>query len=117
MREARWRDFPPRAVAEDSTDLMPLYIQWISSAGTVLTLSGIWVLPNAVQMRWHGAAEDLYTSATGTWVTSLQDPHESLLELGYVPLTQGMLCADNCAPLMEILYHDHEMLLDVLDCF
>lgn len=117
MREANWRRFPRSPVVEDSTDLTPLCIRWESSSGTVLTLSGIWVLSNAVQMRWHGARKDLYTSSSGTWITCKQDTHEHLLEWGYVPLTQGMLCADNCAPLMEILYHDHEMLLDVLDCF
>lgn len=117
MRKAGWRAFPPRVVTEDSTDLMPLYIGWESPRGTVLTLSEIWVCSNAVQMRWHGARKGLYTCITGTWVTCFPDPYERLLEAGYAPLTQGMLCADNCAPLMEILYHDHERLLADLDRF
>ena len=115
MREARWRDLPPWAVAEDSTDLTTLCIRWESPRGTVFTLSEIWVDRSAVRLLWHGAEDSLYTSIYGSWVRSGSYTPLQLLENGAFPLTQGLLCADNCAPLMEILYHDHEGLLAELD--
>lgn len=117
MREAGWRIFPHRVVAEDSIDLTTLCIRWVSPRGTVLTLSDIWVSSRAVRMRWRGAEDSLYTSIYGAWVRSGPRTPLQLLENGELPLTQGMLCADNCAPLMEILYHYHEDLLAELDCF
>lgn len=117
MRKAMWTRSLPRAVTEDSTDLMPLCIRWESPRGTVFTLSEIWVDRSAVRLLWHGAEDSLYTSIYGTWVRSGSYTPLQLLENGAFPLTQGLLCADNCAPLMEILYHDHERLLAELDRF
>lgn len=115
MRKAVWRDGPPRVVAEDSTDLRHLCICWESPRGTVFTLSEIWVDRSSVRLLWHGAEDSLYTSIYGAWVRSGSYTPLQLLEHGAFPLTQGMLCADDCAPLMEILYHDHERLLAELD--